>query len=184
MRCYLTSLEVPYRFHGTGVPMHTTLQLLDAAKANSGLSSDYKLGIVLGLTSDSAVTNYRKGRSHPDDKIGRRLADLAGLDEGYVLACLHAERAKDDESRQVWQRIAKRLESVAASLLAVLVLGVGLIVSPDASAMAKSPSPAPMASNCSACVYYVNRLKHALIGRCLAAFSRILRPCPCPSLAA
>lgn len=142
--------------------MHSTHQLLDAAKARAGLQSDYKLGIALGLTSDSAVTHYRKGRSHPDDKTGRRLADLAGLDEGYVLACLHAERAKDEDSRQAWQRIAKRLEGIAAALL-LAVLANLFGVTFDQGAMAKTPAPspasqqAPHASGCGS-VYYVNRL--------------------------
>lgn len=120
--------------------MHTTDELLEAAKRHSGLTTDYKLGMVLGL-SNSAVTNYRKGRSHPDDNVGRRLAELAGLDEGYVLACLHAERAKDDESRQAWQRIAKRLEGVAAALFLAILANLGAVTFDD-GASAKSLSSA------------------------------------------
>ena len=160
--------------------MHSTHQLLDAAKARSGLPSDYKLGIALGLTSDSAVTHYRKGRSHPDDKVGRRLAELAGLDEGYVLACLHAERAKDEESRQAWQRIAKRLEGVAAALVLAILANLGA-VSFDRGALASTgitaPSVAKMATqrliHRGKCVA---RSLHAALHRFLASFSPIAAP--------
>ena len=48
--------------------MQTTKQLLDRAKKVQGIESDYKLAQVLGVVN-SAVTNYRAGRSHPDDAV-------------------------------------------------------------------------------------------------------------------
>lgn len=156
--------------------MHTTDQLLDLAKSRHCLPSDYKLGVVLGLTT-SGIGNYRKGRSHPDDKVGRRLAELAGLDEGYVLACLHAERSKDEESRQAWQRIAKRLEGVAAALFLAILANLGG-VSFDRGAMAKTAnfSPASQQANSfrTVSVYYVNQQ----IGKGKPAFPVFRAPAP------
>lgn len=159
--------------------MHSTHELLEAAKRHSGLATDYKLGMVLGL-SNSAVTNYRKGRSHPDDNVGRRLAELAGLDEGYVLACLHAERSKDEESRQAWQRIAKRLEGVAAALVLAILANLGA-VSFDRGALASTgitaPSVAKMANSPSYTSWQVCRIAATrLLRRFLASFSPIAAP--------
>jgi hypothetical protein len=103
--------------------MHTTQQILDLAKSNSGLASDYKLGVVLGVTT-SALSNYRHNRSSPDDSIGSKLAELAGLDGGYVLACLHAERSRDDQTRSLWRSVASRLAKTGATA-AVASLFVG-----------------------------------------------------------
>lgn len=89
--------------------MHTTHALLDAAKAAQGITSDYKLAMLLNATSTSVVSNYRLGRSNPDDATCVKLASLAGLDVGYVLACAHAQRAKDEVTREVWRSVAERL---------------------------------------------------------------------------
>lgn len=167
--------------------MLNTIDLLDAAKQRAGITSEYRLCRTVGA-SDQTLRNWRLGRSVPDEKHAAALAELAGLDVGYVLASMAAERAKDDTLRAAWANLARRLEGLAASVLAVLVLGVGFFASPDAGAMGLDPSPtvsqAQNRATVARSVYYVNRLKHTLIGRCLAAFSRILRPCPCPSLAA
>lgn len=117
--------------------MLSTNQLIDAAKARQGISSDYKLGVVLGLT-DSAIPNYRKGRSSPKDEIASTMADLAGLDRGYVLSCLHAERATNSETRLVWEGIAERLQK--AGVAAAVILSMGFWGGgPDGGAMAAEP---------------------------------------------
>jgi hypothetical protein len=113
--------------------MHTTDQLLDAAKTAAGVSSDYKLGLLLKLSSDSAITNYRKGRSVPDDAVAGRLAEIAGMDVHYVLACVHAERSKDAKTAAVWRGLADRLAK-ASTAAAFFVVALGVTGSPDARA--------------------------------------------------
>lgn len=104
--------------------VHTTIDLLDAAKARQGVSSDYKLALLLHV-KPSAVGNYRHGRSHPDDEICGRLADLAGLDRGYVVACVHATRALGCSPRtyEVWFNVAGRLRASGSALLVTVSLG-------------------------------------------------------------
>lgn len=133
--------------------MLTTQELLDLAKLHSKLASDYKLGIALGLGT-SAISNYRHGRSKPDDQVGADLAKLAGLDAGYVLACLHAERAKDSAARTVWESVAQRLATTAAAAALVVV-----IFSPDRTAQAAEPgaSAAPLSILCKAICRFLRR---------------------------
>ena len=88
--------------------MHTISELLDAAKAGEGLTSDYKLALVFSTTSMSLISNYRNGRSAPDDAACIKLAAMARLDVGYVLACVHAHRAKSEETRQAWADVAAK----------------------------------------------------------------------------
>lgn len=120
--------------------MHTTDQLLDAAKAAAGVSSDYKLGLLLKLSSDSAVSNYRKGRSVPDDVVAERIATLAGLDVHYVLACVHSQRAKDAHTAAVWRGLADRLAK-ATTAAAVFAVALGITGTPDARAAQPSQAP-------------------------------------------
>lgn len=117
--------------------MQTTQQLLDKAKKAQGIESDYRLSKVLGVVT-SAVTNYRTGRSHPDDAVAARLAELAGQNPSTVIAELHAERAKTPEVKKLWLRMADQLRhAVAACMLAVGFAMLLLAPSPD-GAMAKS----------------------------------------------
>ena len=88
--------------------MQTTKQLIDRAKTAQGISSDYRLSKQLEV-STSAVLNWRAGRSHPDDVLGARLAALAGMEPGLVVAELHAERARTPEAIALWTKIAEQL---------------------------------------------------------------------------
>lgn len=134
--------------------MHTTHQLLDAAKDRLSVSSDYKLAQALGI-AQARISGYRIGKSFPDDAVAQVIADAAGLDRGYVVACIHAERAANEETRSLWQGIAARLQA-AAAVFAAVILSAGLVASPDASAMVRAPSQGGQDAAWS--VYYVNRL--------------------------
>jgi len=94
----------------------TTGEILDLAKQASGAPSDYKLALMLGI-EPSTIGHYRKGRSRPDDDIAQRLADMANLDRGYVVACIHAERAGTATARELWERVAARLRPDAQPIM-------------------------------------------------------------------
>lgn len=138
-------LRYPKGLHRTGVLMNSTSRLLDAAKSRQAIPSDYKLGVTLGL-SDSAITNYRKGRSKPDDVVAQRLAELAGLDPAIVVAQLHAERAQTDDTRKLWETIAKRLKGTAHAALATCVILSMTSGWPDGTARAATRADAGSSS--------------------------------------
>ena len=159
-----------------------TSELLDLAKQRHQVS-DYGLAKLLQV-GPSTVGNYRQGRSHPDDRIATRLAELAELDPGQVVAWLQVERAKDDETRNLWRGIAARL---ARSTPAALCLAVMISAAPDTRANSFhaniSNSPADNMSGQS--VYYVKlrrawRRLAAMLARLAGAPVRV--PCP-PALA-
>jgi transcriptional regulator with XRE-family HTH domain len=106
-------------------------QLLDRAK-EIHQCSDYRLAKLLEV-SHSAITNYRSGRSHPDDRVAHKLATLIGLDPSEVAVWMMAERARDDVSREIWLTLARRLEGISAGALSILV-GVCVTGHPDAEA--------------------------------------------------
>lgn len=119
--------------------MQTTKQLLDRAKKAQGIESDYKLAQVLGVVT-SAVTNYRAGRSHPDDAVAARLAELAGQDPSSVIAELHAERAKTPEVRQLWLRMANQLRHAVAAVMLCMGFAM-LLLAPNPQGAQASTSP-------------------------------------------
>jgi len=144
--------------------MHTTAELLDLAKARHSVS-DWKLSSLLDVVP-SAVKNYRAGRSFPDDAVAQRLADLACLDAGYVVACIHAQRAGSDQAKALWIGIADRLQKAGAAA-AVLVAILGVSGSPDADAHAPHPDPST-AALCLMSTQLLRRLR-ALIARVCAS---------------
>lgn len=120
--------------------MHTTIELLDAARAALGGVSDYRLAQVLGVNKN-VVSNWRAGHTIGNDHalaVGRVLE----IDPVYVIACASAERAPAG-ARQEWSRVAGRFQGAGrkiASLLrhaavAGVVLGAGIFG-------AGAPSPA------------------------------------------
>lgn len=114
--------------------MQTTNQMLDRIKTDKQITSDYRLAQVLGVTKN-AITNYRYGKSSPNDEVGLRMAYLLDEDPGHITACLHAERAQSPEIRQLWERIAMRLQTGFASvailsMIAIFSLALTLISTP------------------------------------------------------
>ena len=159
--------------------MITTHQLLDAAKAAAGISSEYRLCRTVGV-SDQCLRNWRLGRSSPDDERAARLAEMAGLDVGYVLASMAAERAKDEGLKAAWAGLAKRLEGIAAALVLAILANIGA-VSFDRGALASTGIEAPSAAKMaiSRVIHRgkcVARSLHAALHRFLASFSPIAAP--------
>lgn len=161
--------------------MLTTSQLLDAAKSASGITSEYRLCRTVGA-SDQTLRNWRLGRSVPDEKHAATLAEMAGLDVGYVLASMAAERAKDEGLKAAWAGLAKRLEGIAAALILAILANLGA-VSVDRGALASTGNVAASAAKTAqltsytswqVCVGFATRWMR----RVLAAFS----PIPAPSM--
>lgn len=121
-----------------------TVQYLDAVKEKAGIASDYALAKRLGLTT-SAISNYRHGRSSPDNLVAVRVAGILGIDPMVVIADIELERATHPELREVWRRLASK---VAAGVLLPVTLGAG-------SALAPAPADASMLRCAAPAVYYV-----------------------------
>jgi hypothetical protein len=82
--------------------------LLSAAKSRAGIPSSYRLARVLGV-SDNTVNRWQHSKGFPDDRTAARLAQLAGLDVGAVVASVHAQRATAPDERAMWESISERL---------------------------------------------------------------------------
>jgi hypothetical protein len=92
---------------------HTNAELLNIAKAATGLQSDYALAQRLGITR-SAVSAQRLGKRIMEDGAAVKLAGLAELPLPYVLACLHHQRASDPGLKAAWHSMASTAIQEAA----------------------------------------------------------------------
>jgi DNA-binding transcriptional regulator YdaS (Cro superfamily) len=108
-----------------------TNDFLDAIRARHALGSDYMVAKLMGVDSNY-VSNWRSGRNTMGEDACMKVAELLEIRPGYVLACVAAERSKNDAVRAAW-------ESVAASLAACVVAACGLAAPSPAAAW---PGPA------------------------------------------
>lgn len=88
--------------------MLSVVNLLDAARLNSGIPSDYRLSRVLGI-ADNTLFAYRHSGRVPIDDVVVKLASLAKLSPSYVLNCMSAERAKEPEVKAAYLAAAAAL---------------------------------------------------------------------------
>lgn len=100
--------------------MDTTATLVRAYKARTGIESDYAMAKRLGITRQTA-SGYATGKHTLSNDVALKVAAELGLEPGYVLACMAAERAKRTEVREAWERVAKRMAHAA-----VFVMCLGL----------------------------------------------------------
>lgn len=105
--------------------MFSIANLLDRAKSNANIESDYRLAKVLRI-NQSAISNYRAGRL-PNVEIIEALCALSGDDSGLVAAQVEAERAADGPVRAMWLNVAKRLSGGASTAILSVLFTISLI---------------------------------------------------------
>lgn len=117
--------------------MKTTADYLDAIKERHRLPSDYAAAKLLGVTR-SAASKYRHGLSAFDDDVCGRAAELLDCDPEEVLIAAQIERAKDDNTRAVWARLAKKC-GYAAGIVA-MTAGLSGAPAPAQASILSSPA--------------------------------------------
>lgn len=100
-----------------------TIDFLDAIKRRHHLATDYRLGKFLRWPQ-GRVSMYRTGRREFDDASCVQVARALDLPAAYVLACISAARAKNDETKRAWQDAAKLLKKGAAAVILATVLAL------------------------------------------------------------
>ena len=131
--------------------MLTTADLLAAAKAAQGIPSNYRLARTLDVP-EKTVQGWNTGKHIPSDRYAATLAQMAGIDVGVVMASFAAQRASDDQSRSLWEGVARRLERAGLGGMAAVLLSAGFI---GGGGDAQAASALTVASRPQS-VYYVN----------------------------
>ncbi|HDR9314036.1 TPA: hypothetical protein QDB16_000475 [Burkholderia vietnamiensis] len=106
--------------------MKCTIEYLDAVKAKLDLPSDYAAAKHLHVTR-AAVSRYRNGDGTFDDTTAVRAAEILGIDPMEIIAAMNVERARDDETRALWERLWGKVTGVTVAG----ALAIGLSVAPS-----------------------------------------------------
>ncbi len=174
--------------------MFSVAHLLDSAKAKAGIETDYRLGKLIEKNHRN-INNWRAGRSLPDEDSIERLCALSGDDPELIAAQIQSRRAASEEARQLWARVAQRLQHApramaghAQTIFLLAVFAIGLIASGAAFARASSDN-GPQISNFTRYTSYQFRLLCKVVQWCrmlggLCSWSlSCLRRAICPTLA-
>lgn len=89
--------------------------VVDQIKKRHDLKSDYAVCKMFGLSPQN-FSNWRAGRSHPDEKMCGILAEAAGIDPLVLAASMQSQRSKTEEARSLWAMVAERLQMVPQAL--------------------------------------------------------------------
>jgi hypothetical protein len=137
--------------------MFSVANLLERAKAKAHIESDYRLAKIIGI-NQSALGNYRAGRSLPNETVIEQLCALSGDDADLVAAQIQAERAQTPEARTLWLRVAARMAH-ATGLVNLSMMGVILAISLIAGYVSPARATALFVVDaaCTSTVYYVNK---------------------------
>lgn len=77
-------------------------------------ATDYRLAKVLNVTT-TTISRYQNHGGTFDDNVALRVAELLEEKPLHVLACMNAERARNEAVKKVWQ---------SAAATAVITLGI------------------------------------------------------------
>lgn len=119
-----------------------TIELLDAVRARYDVS-DYKAASLLGVRP-TTVSSYRTGRSHFDDEVCLRVAELLDLPPQEVLAAVAAERTKCPRAAAIWRQVSIAARSTAGAV----ILGIALSFWHVPQAQAHQVSLSPVRIDC------------------------------------
>lgn len=123
--------------------MFSIARFLDHVKAAANIESDYRLAKVIGK-NHSVITNYRSGKSLPNESMIEQLCALSGDDPDLIAAQVQAARVKDAPARAMWERIAARLQGGASTAFLSVLISLGLIAGTAQEARASAAPPSQM----------------------------------------
>ena len=78
-------------------------------------ATDYRLAKLLSITT-TAISRYQNHGGTFGDDIALRVAELLGEKPLHVLACMNAERARNEAVKKVWQSAAAAAVVLAVAL--------------------------------------------------------------------
>jgi hypothetical protein len=101
----------------------TTVEILEALRTHLGNVTDYRVGKLIGVPQQT-VSQWRHGQVMSDN-WAVKCADILKVPRAYLLACVNAERAKDQsDTSGVWRQIADAFRDKVALWLVVASLGL------------------------------------------------------------
>lgn len=115
-------------------------EILDALKAQNGVTSNAELGRILGIDKRRIGDYYGIERT-PTDEDYAKIALASGIREDEIRAQVKIERAQDESERKLWAEYLKKFGGIAASFMPFICASVIFFVtSPAGNAHAATVS--------------------------------------------
>jgi transcriptional regulator with XRE-family HTH domain len=127
--------------------MKTTYDLIDDLKRKLGFRFDNELAEYMGWKG-SQLSRYRTRASAFSEETAMRVAQILEVDPAPIVAAMKAQSCTRPEAKKLWERIARKVATVA-------IVGVAASLGAPAPSIAGELSaPGPQ--------YYVNRRRWLL----------------------
>ena len=115
---------------------------MDLAQAKLGIDSDNKLSAAMDLNRGH-ISQWRTGKREFSDRISVQFAEVLGLPPEYVIAEIHAHRAKDSNIKIVWQNLAAQAKKLHVVAIVAIAL-VSFAPAPAEAAVSATQQNAPV----------------------------------------
>ncbi len=106
--------------------MNNNTFYIDAIKEKQGISSDYAVSKMLGI-SRQAVSKLHAGEMTFDSDLALKVSELSGYNVAGILLAMKAMKAKDSATAKIWAALAKKQQGVAASFILITMLLAALL---------------------------------------------------------
>lgn len=106
--------------------MNKTAEYLDKCKEKLNISSTYALAKEWEV-GENLLHNYYTGKSHPDEFMCFRIAEVLEIDPAYVIAQIKSESEKNEKKRDYFRSFGGTSRKIAASIMLAVALSTTLL---------------------------------------------------------
>lgn len=110
--------------------MKTSADYIEDLKTRHDLPSDGAAARMLGVTRQ-AVSNIKNRKDSFSDRTARKVAELLEIDPLEVVLSAHAERASDNDDRELWTRALTRLRGRSGEPFCIMSTSRRRLPAPD-----------------------------------------------------
>ena len=110
------------------------------------------------------MTQYRGGKTLPNESVIEQLCALSGDDPDVIAAQIQAARSKTPEARNMWLRVAARMSGAASTAILSVLAAIVLIA---ASAMPERVEAAMVKKSADLLSYTSSKVAVLSVGRFL-----------------
>jgi transcriptional regulator with XRE-family HTH domain len=104
------------------------LEIIEKAKTRANITTDYALAKAMGIDR-RIISDWKKGKKHPNNQEAIQLATLAGLEEMKVIASIEFRTANTESKKEFWKSYMER--NGIATCWAMSVLAAAIILTPE-----------------------------------------------------
>lgn len=127
--------------------MSTMKQFISQIREKYGVTSDYQLAQLLGVTRQN-ISEHKRGKiKNFSEETAYRISQLLNIEPAYVLSCLAEERADNKAIKASWKKVSRLLETMGRAAVIVLYLLPLYLMAPSNNGSLANSNIATSSSN-------------------------------------